>query len=110
MNPSPRNGANGAIGVGDRVRSYDFPDVPSLKDTCFVEGIVEAIGHVDQVGGPDRYAIRIERRLWRGQECSPEEIALQFLGSRAYPPVNGIPTWLGGVTRGVEKIQPNSKE
>jgi hypothetical protein len=95
------------INVGDRVRSYDFPDISSLKDSCFVEGIVEAVGHVDQIGGPDRYTIRVERRVWRGQECSPEEIALQFLGGRAYPPVNGIPTWLGGVTRGVEKIESN---
>ena len=58
-----------AISVGDRVRSYDFADVPSLKDTCFVEGVVEAVGHVDQVGGV-RSLHHIERRSRGGGVCS----------------------------------------
>ena len=50
------------IKVGNHVRSYDFPDLDGMKTTCYVEGTVEAIGQVPEVGGCDRYTIRITRR------------------------------------------------
>ncbi len=92
------------IHVGDRVRSYDFPDLPGMKTTCYVEGVVEAIGHVPGVGGPDRYSIKISRRVWRNNEDTGWQNGKEFPTGYAYPPVNGIPTSLGSITRGVERM------
>ncbi len=94
------------INVGDRVRSYDFPDLPGMKTTCYVEGIVEAIGPVPDIGGCDRYTIRIERRIWQRKEDEKWKEGREFPTGRCYPPVNGIPTSLGGITRGVEVLPP----
>lgn len=92
------------IRIGDHVRAYDFPDVPGMKTTCYVEGIVEAISQVPGVGGCDRYTILITRRVWKGQEDTAWQNGREFPTGCAYPPVNGIPSWLGGVTRSVVKI------
>lgn len=97
------------IKVGDRVRSYDFPDLPGMKTTCYVEGVVEAIGPFVGEAGPygcDRYTIRIERRVWQRKEDEKWKEGREFPTGRVYPPVNGIPTSLGGITRGVEVLPP----
>lgn len=40
------------IKAGDRVQSYNSPDLPNMKETCFVEGIVEGgVGVGGAVGG-----------------------------------------------------------
>jgi len=96
------------IQVGDRVRSYDFPDLPGMKTTCYAEGIVEAIGPVPGVGGCDRYTIRIERRIWQRKEDEKWKDGREFPTGRCYPPVNGIPTSLGGITKGVEVLPPDA--
>ncbi|MBU9200448.1 hypothetical protein KTD31_03645 [Burkholderia multivorans] len=80
-----------SLAVGDRVRSYDFAHTP----TCYVEGRIEEItAHMD---GCPRYMIRVEKRVFDGLTLS--------VGADAYiyPPVNGIPTRLGGITNLVER-------
>jgi hypothetical protein len=94
------------IKVGDHVRSYDFPDIPGMKTTCFVEGVVEAIGQVPGIGGCDRYTIRITRRVWQGKEDDKWRTGKEFPTGRCYPPVNGLPSWLGGVTDHVKLLPP----
>ena len=91
------------IRVGDHVRAYDFPDVPGMKTTCYVEGVVEAIGRIPEAPDCDRYTIRITRRVWKGQEDEGWQTK-EFPTGRAYPPVNGIPSWLGGATNGVKLL------
>ena len=97
------------IKVGDHVRSYDFPDIPGMKTTCYVEGVVEAIGPFTGEAGPfgcDRYTIRIERRVWRGQEDDRWKSGQEFPSGRCYPPINGIASWLGGETNSVKLLPP----
>jgi len=86
------------IQVGDLVRSYDFPDFQDDKRPSFVEGIVEAI--TDHETHPtfrdcNRYQIHVSRRVFGGKERTDQ------IGVRVFPPVNGTPSWLGGVTEGV---------
>lgn len=78
---------------GDRVRSYDFGGVR----TCYAEGVVEAI--TDPMEGCRRYKLRVESRVMDGQIIPIED------ESYVYPPVNGTPSTLGGVTNCVERIQ-----
>ena len=94
------------IKVGDHVRSYDFPDLDGMKTTCYIEGLVEAIGPVPEVGGCDRYIIRITRRVWKNQEDDGWKQGKEFPTGYAYPPVNGTNSWLGGVTGGVKLLPP----
>lgn len=79
------------IGIGDYVRSYDFPGV---KD-CYVEGTVVGI-----LSGMDcdRYKIAVDRIVFDGK---PEPL-LEDVENFAYPPVNGTHTSFGMVTDYVE--------
>lgn len=76
--------------VGDKVRSYDFD---GRKD-CYVDG---TLTEVQNDGECDRYAIKVEAKVWCGvlESDFPEFV---------YPPVNGLPNWLGGVTAFVEPL------
>ncbi len=85
------------IKVGDRVRSYDFPetkDDPS-RPPCYVEGVVVGIVNWE---GCDRYEIECTKRIVCGVESTDEA------GTSFFPPVNGTRSIFGGVTKGVEKI------
>jgi len=105
--PEPKElSMNDIIKIGDRVHSYDFPDLTGMKTSCYVEGIVEAIGQVPAIGGCDRYTIRITRRVWKGHEDDGWKNGKEFPDGRAYPPVNGSQSWLGGVTGCVELLPP----
>lgn len=79
------------IGVGDRVRSYDFAGVWDH----YIEGVVEAI--TEPMEGCPRYKLRVERRVVGGQEAPP-------YAEYVYPPVNGTPTMMGKVTNLVERL------
>ena len=79
------------IYIGDRVRSYDFPN----NQECFVEGTVVAI---EKMEGCDRYKVQIERKVWAGSE-----VENPYKG-HVFPPVNGTPKLFGGVCDGVERI------
>ena len=87
------------IKVGDRVKSYDFPDLltwdPERAEESFVEGVVHAITPVE---GCFRYGIAVDRRVLGGEDHWP--------GGQewVYPPVNGVPTSMGGVTFAVVKL------
>ena len=79
------------IKIGSRVRAYDFPHA---RD-CYVEGILEGFGELE---GCRRYKIRVERKVWSG-----EEVPKPYRG-HVYPPVNGTPKLFGGVCDGVEVV------
>ena len=86
--------------VGDRVRSFDFARDGRGKQlkgerACYVEGTIEGFKRIE---GCDRYMIRVERKVWAGEEVeSPYD-------GHVFPPLNGTPRLLGGVCEGVEKI------
>jgi len=85
-----------AIETGDRVRSYDFP---GFRDDSYVEGVVEGVTDPDtheHFRDCARYVIRVERQVAGGQEVD------YLVGELVYPPLNGTPSMLGGVTNGVE--------
>ena len=88
------------IAVGDYVRSYDFPGLDN--DSCYIEGTVREMGVMME--GCQRYRIRVERVV-----RDNKEIQLTGEESDIYPPVNGTPSWLGGVTNGVKKIERPNK-
>jgi len=67
--------------VGDRVRSYDFPvNLPIERwRLCYVEGVVEAVGPVEDCPGAE-LTIRINARVWDGEPVRylPKEPELQL--------------------------------
>lgn len=91
------------IKVGDRVKSYDFPDLltwdPERAEECFVEGVVQVITSME---GCDRYGIAVDRRVLGGEDRWPGD------QKWVYPPVNGVPTLTGGVTFAVVKLPTQS--
>ena len=89
------------IQVQTRVRSFDF-DSRDLTgpNACYVEGKVVGFAHM---GGCERYAILVERRIVRGESRGGR-------GDMVYPPLNGTPTSLGNVTNCVEVIKEENNE
>lgn len=89
--------ADDAIKVGDRVRSFDFDDRDLEGErACYVEGRVEEIV---ESGWCQRYAIRVERRVFGGEEIA------EGYEDMVYPPVNGTKFVLrGSVASGVERL------
>lgn len=103
------------IGPGDRVRSLSFPDsLPDRRFRSFMEGVVERIVRVGEtchvhIDGPepktheirfidcDRVMIRVTRRVCDGDEVDSFPPVI-------FPPVNGTPRSLGGVTDGIHRI------
>jgi hypothetical protein len=87
------------IQVGDKVKSYDFPDNllydPKRAESCFVEGTVMDF---EVHEGCLRYKILVTRRVFGGQEET-----LKDMERYTFPPVNGTPTY-SGVTFGVSRI------
>lgn len=79
------------IRVGDRVRSYDFPE----RRDCYVEGKVAAI---KEHHGCQQYLIQADKSVWRGEQVT-------FTNEWVYAPVNGTPTTMGRTTNGVEKLE-----
>jgi hypothetical protein len=78
--------------VGDRVRSFDFPDG---RRNSYVDGVIEGI---KQIRGCPCYRLRVTKRVAGG-----EVLAAADTPRYVYPPVNGTPS-LAGVCRGVEKL------
>lgn len=86
------------IKVGSRVRSFDFfhRDLEGER-ACYVEGVVETVGEV--IEGCPRYAIRVTRSVFGGKPSKRySEDAV------VYPPVNGTPSLLSGLTNYVELL------
>jgi len=86
------------IQVGDRVRSFDFPERGMELEgdrACYVEGVVSDIRPLD---GCDRYVLIARRAVFGGKEEIYDRPRL------FYPPVNGTHTFTGGITFGVVKI------
>lgn len=84
------------IKVGDRVRSFDFPDRwrdLTGPNACYVEGTVVGFASQDC----RRYEIKVERHVFSGREMAGHA---EFV----FPPVNGTECLFGGTTNGVEKI------
>lgn len=89
------------VTVGCIVRSFDFPD--RSRDTegenaCFVEGEVVEIGRFDFEC--DRYKIKVKRVVFGGETITDAPNRPDFV----YPPLNGTPTWGGGVVNCVEVV------
>ena len=89
-----------SISVGDRVRSFDFARDGRGRQllgerACYVEGIVEGFKDIE---GCPRYEIRVERKVWAGEEVAEPRRCF------VYPPVNGTPKSFGGVCDGVEVV------
>ena len=89
------------IKVGDRVRSYDFPD-DNRDDArgCYIEGVVVAVGRFDfDNRACDRYKIQVMYRRWVNKKVPIEQ-------RYVFPPVNGTPIAArpGAVTHGVVKL------
>ena len=86
------------IQIGDRVRSFDFANSRDVdgERACYVEGVLEGFKEVE---GCQRYVIRVDRKVFGGQE---EDILGRF--KYVYPPANGTPTPFGGLTCFVELV------
>lgn len=93
--------ASETIKVGDKVRSFDFPDFNRAVDgdkACYVEGMVMEIGPWDGCAGSCRhYHIMVTKRVVRGKAVAKGP-------DRVYPVINGQ-SGLFGKTNGVEKIK-----
>jgi len=87
----------GAVPVqaGDYVRSYDFDRVYD----CYVEGIVIEVGV--EMQGCKRYKIAPVKSVQDDVEC-PDSLRLNHF---IYPPINGTPNWMGGVTNCVRLLR-----
>lgn len=83
--------AQADIGLGERVRSYDFEGIRN----CYAEGVVEAI--TEPMEGCRRYKLRVETRVLDGQSVAIDD-------PYVYPPLNGTPRTFGGITNCVERI------
>lgn len=101
------------IEINDFVKSYDFPENitldPARAERCYMFGQVEAILTREEareinftLGDCPRYKIRVLTRVWDGQV---ENFEKEMPDGYVYPPVNGTPTWLGGETNGVVKVE-----
>lgn len=89
------------IQIGDKVRSFDFPDRSrnlTGETAAYVEGVVEDF---EEFGGCQCYSIRVTRDVFRGDDM---ELQFSRAGSIVVAPVNGTKTLFGDVTNGVEKI------
>ena len=91
------------IVVGSRVRSFDFPYNRDLEGdrACYVEGTVEAMGWMDDFRDCPRYKIKVERKVWGGENVS---LSREEETHHVFPPVNGTPRLGGDVCDGVVLI------
>jgi hypothetical protein len=88
---------NNDININDTVRSFDFDMHRDLtgERACYIEGIVTGFTHLE---GCERYAIRVTREVWGGEE-------VEIRRDQVFPPVNETRSWLGGTTNNVEQIE-----
>lgn len=84
------------IGVGDRVRSYDFEG----RSDCYVEGVVTGFKERDSC---TRYVIEVDTEVFEGKPVDKSSTRSK-IGELVFPPVNGTPTTLGGTCNGVIKL------
>jgi hypothetical protein len=86
------------INIGDRVRTFDFPDATRALEgdhACYYTGTVEDI---TEAYHGEAYKIRVDGRVLTGDHIDYDPYV--------YPPINGRPKLFGGVTDGVELIEP----
>lgn len=89
------------VKVGDRVMSFDFPGV----DDCYAVGVVEEIGKFD-FGDCQHYKIKVEKYVLDGVDYVPgDKTKRANIPEYVYPPMNGVPSWLGSVCNGVKVIR-----
>lgn len=79
---------NTTIKVGDRVRSFDFPD----NAQCYWVGTVESILPATQ-----QYRVKVEYQVWENERESDNYC------DAVCPPINGL-RGIFGPTRGVQRI------
>ncbi len=84
-----------------RIYGMDTRITPSNR-VDFIEGKVIAIGEIVHEGCP-RYTIQITRECY-GAEGTDSSDVCYGVGHLVYPPLNGTPKSLGGVTFGVVAI------
>lgn len=84
------------ITVGDVVKSFDFDSVHD----CYVQGKVKGF---TEMAGSTRYIIHMDKKVFAG--INETEKYLETTGNFIfYPPVNGLETWMGSLTCGVQKV------
>lgn len=76
--------------IGDRVRSFDFPN----RRDCYIEGTLLDIA---EVGGYKQYEIEVNKQYIEGKEVS-------FQYDRMYVPANGTRNQFGEEINQVEVI------
>lgn len=86
------------IAIGDRVRSYDFPNFnggPPTYQDYYIEGVVVAFEYMD---GCERYKIKVQTTVRGGKHVTPPQALYVF------PPLNGTLVIGGGFCNGVVKL------
>lgn len=86
--------------IGDRVRSYDFPDSPRRAE-CYVEGVI--VGFRERVDCK-RYVILVDKDVWDGKDYRAPGVRNR-VGEEVFPPVNGTRRSMGGICDGVELVK-----
>ena len=81
------------IKVGDRVRSFDFPD----NALCYFVGTVTAMREVAQ-----QYDIEVEYQVWQGEREASNYCAT------VHPSFNGTQGFFGPL-RGVQRVLPGEE-
>lgn len=84
-----------SIKEGDKVRSYDF----DYSDDCYVDGTVVGFEFKD---GSKRYVLKMSKKVFDGNDETKKYFAVTG-NDTFYPPVNGLKTWMGELTCGVQK-------
>ncbi len=95
--------------IGQRVRSFDFADQDIEGErACYVTGVVTGILKAGDLASDgetvfhdcDRYIIEAESRTFAGKPTD-----LVYDGQQFFPPLNGTPSWMGGIMNGVVPIE-----
>lgn len=110
MNRLDENAPDTSIKIGDRVRSYDFPDMVGSDHPAgqsYVEGVVSGIikyGTDPHRFTCDVYVIAATKWVRGGEVLEINEYNKDVVSEHYYPPVNGTPSSMGGVTYGVVRV------
>jgi len=87
------------IKIGDTVKSFDF----DMVDDCYIQGKVVGFTEMDNC---THFVIHMDKMILKGKDITDYYLE-KTCNFKFYPPVNGIETWMGSVTCGVQKYNLN---